>query len=139
VRQSTRNLQILGSAAQATGATPLAGGVFKLRPVRDDIPDDVQEFTFYANTQFNGGASTPTGQAKVQGSIDGTTWWDIATGAVQAADNVARSEQLTEVSNQRVPKYVRAVTALAGGTAPTLQNVTIGVGSNADYTIDAGP
>lgn len=137
--QSTRNPQQLASVAQPSGATPLAGSVWKLRPLRDDVQDDVQQFTFYATSQYNGGASTPTGQSKIQGSIDGTLWWDIATGAVQPADNVQRSEQLTEVANMRVPKYVRAITALAGGTPPTLQNVTIGVASNADYTIEAGP
>lgn len=136
--QSSRGPQVLLSSQVASGAVPVLGAAYRLRPVvGDGVVDDAQVFTFVAKTQFNGGATTPTGQVVIEGSADNATWYPIANGTVRTSDNSIAAEQVPEVTNMRIPPYIRAKTVLAGGTAPTLANVTVWVNSNADFSLEA--
>ena len=131
---STTNL---ASATQLTGATALTGTARQVRGTGgDEVTPNNQTYRFGCVAQFNGGASTPTGQCKVQGSFDNVAWFDIATGSVMTSDDAVRSEWLADGNNQVMPKYIRGVTALAGGTPPTKQVVVIWMASNGDFTLE---
>lgn len=92
-------------------------GVRILPDQSDRLNDSVQEFKFITLLVVSGGASSPTAQLVIQGSIDGITWVDLVLGTVRT-DPGTYAEALDSATVGLLP-WVRARLVLAGGTAPS--------------------
>lgn len=140
--QSVRSRQVLLSVNQPSGATAQTGASYQVKPVlQDGVADENQQFTFGSSVQANGGSGSspaPGCQCVIEGSFDNVTWFAIANGTVRAANDVTNQEQMAEVSNARVPPYIRARTILTAETTnPTKQVVTAWITSSGDFTLTA--
>jgi hypothetical protein len=129
-RSSIQLLNVTGASGAQTGASR------QIRPVpTDDVPNDRQQYGVAVKVLASGGASSPTCQAVIEGSVDGTTWTTLLSGTAFPADGAAHAEIL-DTTNAALLPYLRAKTVLGGGTAPTSHTVTVEVISNAPFTLE---
>lgn len=138
VNQGSSSTTSLLASQQATGASNQTGIAYVLSPAPGSTLRGI-DVRFACRVRGNGGATSPTVQAKVQGSWDKVVWFDIATGTAFAADNADKGETLAEVQNAVIPNFIRAVSVLGGGTPPTLANVSVWVEANGDFQLTASP
>ena len=95
------------------------GTAYRALPAQSDQePDDLPEFKFVTSLTFSGGATSPTAQLVIQGSVEGTTWIDLVSGTSRTSDGTY-VEALDSTSVGLLP-WTRARLVLAGGTAPSV-------------------
>ena len=105
-------------AITAAVATEQTGHTFRIETnAEDGVRDHEQEFQVYFYGNQTGGASSPTSQILLQTSPDNTIWYDV----VQSTELTATGEkaETRDVGGAPLLKFVRAKTALGGGTAPS--------------------
>lgn len=99
-----------------------SGTAWRVLPdASDNQGDAVQDFKFVTSFTMSGGAGSPTAQVVIQGSMDGTDWIDLATGASRTADGTYK-ELLDNTSMPLLP-FIRARFSLGGTTAPNVYGV----------------
>lgn len=95
------------------------GSIYEVVPASEDPTQDGDHgFQVYFSLSQSGGATSPTVQAKLQTSLDKTTWIDVVMSTVLNQDGP--KVETKDAASAAVPllTYVRAVTVLAGGTKP---------------------
>ena len=105
-------------AITAAVATEQTGHTFRIETnAEDGVRDHEQEFQVYFYGNQTAGASSPTSQILLQTSPDNTIWYDV----VQSTELTATGEkaETRDVAGAPLLKFVRAKTALGGGTAPS--------------------
>ena len=113
---TTKLLNLLSAAAVAVTTN---GTGYRILPTQsDEQTDDVQDFRFVTSMTFAGGATSPTAQIVIQGSVDGATWIDLALGTSRTT--AATYLEVIEASGVALLPWVRAKLLLGGGTAPTV-------------------
>ena len=117
----------------ASATVAQTGASYRNRPSgMDDVETPAQSFrVYFKNTQL-GGATSPTSQAKLQSSYDGTTWFDVAQSTQLTADT--SKGELVDIT--AFGPYVRVITLVGGSTAPA-HTVEARLVSNAPFTIAA--
>jgi hypothetical protein len=82
----------------------------------DDVRDNGQGFAVAFELSQSGGATSPTTDAKLQTSLDGTVWEDVVV-----ATQLTSSVTTLEIVQVAVPIYrlIRAITTVGGGTPPS--------------------
>ena len=129
--QVTTRVLNIPSTAQVTVTTNSPG--LRLLPAQNDRQtDDAQDFRFVTNMDFAGGATTPSAQLFVQGSIDGVTWIDLANGTSRTAAGNYR--EVVDASGVALLPYLRGRVVIAGGTPPSV-NATIDIVSNGPFNL----
>ncbi|MFZ5480638.1 MAG: hypothetical protein ACOZNI_28000 [Myxococcota bacterium] len=127
---STKLLQILSTAAVAVTTN---GTTYRILPGNGDLQtDDAQDFRFVTSMNFSGGATSPTAQWVIQGSVDGSTWLDLATGVSRTAPGTYL--EVIEAANVALLPYIRARLVLGGGTNPTVYG-TVDAVSNGPFQL----
>ena len=127
---TTRLLNILSAAAVAVTTN---GTGYRILPGQsDEQTDDLQDFRFVTSMTFAGGASSPTAQIVIQGSVDGVTWLDLALGTSRTT--AATYLEVIEASGVALLPWVRAKLLLGGGTAPTVYG-SVDVVSNGPFQL----
>jgi hypothetical protein len=90
---------------------------------------DVSRFTGLAQVILNssaaGDAAGETADVKLQHSDDNATFTDVAGAAFAQVTNAAASHQNIMVQTDRLKKYVRVVTTMAGGTPSVTRGVSM--------------
>ena len=77
---------LLNIPSSAPVAVTTNGTAYRVLPEgQDRLMDDTQDYRFVTNMDFAGGASTPTAQIIIQGSVDNVNWMDLAPGTVRSA------------------------------------------------------
>lgn len=103
---------VTGKTATETGSTyeivPVKGGV---------VHQGNQEIHAVVSYTTEGGASSPTMDATIETSVDGTSWYTWG-GITQVTTNTSGVQQIYTTS-KFFYRYVRAKLTLGGGTAPT--------------------
>ena len=66
---------------------------------------------------------TGTAQAKIQGSVDGTNWYDIVTGTAQSTTNVTTVTSNTASNKAHSQARLKAVGTLMWGDAAATMNM----------------
>lgn len=113
----TTNLLNIPSTSPVAVST--SGTGYRILPEQGDGQDDArQEFKFVTSLTFSGGATSPTAQLVIQGSVDGSTWIDLVTGTSRTADGTY-TEAIDSTSVGLLP-WVRARVVLGGGTNPNV-------------------
>ena len=115
--------QVVTHLLQLLSAAPVAvttnGTAYRILPGSgDDQTDDAEDFRFVTSMTFSGGASSPTAQWVLQGSVDGATWIDVATGTSRTAAGTYL--EVIEAAGIALLPWVRVKLLLGGGTAPTV-------------------
>lgn len=129
-RVTTRLFQVPSTAPISASAD---GTGWRVLPEQGDrVSDALQEFKFVSSLTMAGGAGSPTAQVVIQGSVDGQSWIDLATGTSRTADGTYK-EVLDNSSNAILP-YIRGRFALGGSTAPNVSGV-IDIISTAPFTL----
>ncbi len=128
----THLLQILAAAAVTVTTN---GTVYRILPGSgDDQNDDAQDFRFVTAMTFTGGATSPTAQWVIQGSVDGATWIDLATGTSRITAGTYL--EVIDASSVALLPWVRAKLVLGGGTAPTVYG-TVDVVANGPFQLSS--
>ena len=128
----TKLLQLL-SAAPVTATTN--GTAYRILPGSvDEQTDDQQDFRFVTAMTFSGGATSPTAQWVIQGSVDGSTWIDLATGTSRTTAGTYL--EVIDASSVALLPWVRAKLLLGGGTAPTVYG-TVDVVANGPFQLSS--
>ena len=129
---TTKLLNILSTAAVVVTT---AGTGYRVLPAQnDEQTDDLQDFRFVTSMTFTGGATSPTAQLVIQGSVDGTTWMDLASGTSRTGAGTFM--EVIESSGVALLPWIRARLVLAGGTNPTVY-ATVDVVSNGPFTLSS--
>jgi hypothetical protein len=120
-------------------ATPVAvatnGTAYRLLPAQSDLQtDDTQDFRFVTSLTFAGGATSPTAQIFLQGSIDGINWIDLGSGINRTADGTYR-EVIDSNANVLLP-WIRVRLALGGATNPNVY-ATVDIVSNGPFQLSS--
>lgn len=103
----------------ASVAVTTDGTAYRLLPEgQDRLMDDTQDYRFVTSLDFSGGASSPTAQIVIQGSIDGSSWIDLATGTSRTSAAVYR--EIIDAASVPLLPWIRARVVLGGGTPPTV-------------------
>lgn len=104
---------------------PLAGAVSVTtdgKPVRvlpdqtDGQTDAAQDYRFVTMLNVVGGSGNPAVTLIIQGSADGTVWFDVAAGTVRTAPGLYA--EIIDNPNSLLLPWVRARVAIAGTTPP---------------------
>jgi hypothetical protein len=128
-RYSTKLLNI-PSTAQVAVTTEGTG--YRLLPDQSDGQTDAaQDYKVVTNLNVTGGTS-PTAQIVVQGSVDGSTWIDLATGTQRGAAGNFR--EVLDPANVGLLPWVRARVVL-GGTANPSVDVTVELVSTGGFQL----
>lgn len=131
--QVTTKLLNIPSTAPVAVNTPGTG--YRILPGQaDQQTDDVQDFRFVTSMNFSGGATSPTAQIFIQGSIDGATWIDLAPGTSRTA--AGTYVEVIEAAGVALLPWVRARLALGGGTNPNVY-ATVDVVSNGPFSLSS--
>lgn len=108
------NIPSTGPVAVTTNGTG-----YRVLPDQSDLQTDAaQEFKFATSLTFSGGATSPTAQLVVQGSVDGVTWLDLLTGTSRT--EAGTYVELLDSTSIGLLPWVRARLVLGGGTAPSV-------------------
>lgn len=120
--QKTKNVTLLASAtrtATATGDAVSTAGTIK--PITGDQEGYTYAMSVYQNVGTVSGTN-PTLDLDIQGSADGTNWFELTALAGTAASDWTQVTASTNKQERRymgpLPNYVRAV-ATIGGTTPS--------------------
>ncbi len=107
------------------------GGTYAVLPLDGDRQSDAQQGwrVFFDATQ-SGGATSPTTDVVLETSHDGTNWVQ-AVKATQLTQDGEIHEFATVIA---LGPYVRAITAVGGGTAPT-HTATVKLASNGPFRL----
>ena len=107
------------------------GSSYAVLPLDGDRQTDAQQGwrVFFDATQ-SGGATSPTTDVTLETSHDGTEWVKV----VGATQLVADGEIHEFAAVNALGPYVRAVTAVGGGTAPT-HTATVKLASNGPFRL----
>ena len=129
-RVTTRLFLVPSTASISASAD---GTAWRVLPEQGDrVSDALQEFKFVSTLTMSGGAGSPTAQVILQGSVDGTSWIDLATGTSRTADGTYK-EILDNTSSALLP-YIRARFSLGGSTPPSVFGV-VDIISTAPFTL----
>ncbi len=102
------------SVAVTTDGTP-----YRVLPEgQDRLMDDTQDYRFVTSIDFSGGASSPTAQIVIQGSVDGSSSIDLATGTSRTTTALFR--EIVDTPAAPLLPWIRARVVLGGGTPPTV-------------------
>ncbi|MFH1466429.1 MAG: hypothetical protein ABIO70_18745 [Pseudomonadota bacterium] len=125
-----RNVHTLLSVAEATDEG-VTGEKKRIVPNDGDgVPDNAQAFRVFFDLSQEGGADTPTTDAVLETSHDGTAWVQAAK-ATQLTTN-ADGHELVEAA--ALGPWVRARTTLGGGTPPD-HKATVVLASSAPFRL----
>ena len=123
------------TSRSAPVAVTTAGTGYRILPGQaDQQTDDVQDFRFVTSLNFSGGATSPTAQIFIQGSIDGSTWIDLASGTSRTA--AGTYNEVIEATGIALLPWVRARVVLGGGTNPNVY-ATVDVVSNGPFSLSS--
>ena len=129
---TTKLLNILSSAAVAVTTN---GTGYRILPAQvDQQTDDAQDFRFVTSMTFSGGATSPTAQIFIQGSVDGVTWIDLASGTSRTTPGTYA--EVIEAANVALLPWVRARLVLAGGTPPSVYG-SVDVVANGPFSLSS--
>ena len=127
---TTKLLNILSTAAVIVTTN---GNGYRILPAQvDPQTDDAQDFRFVTSMTFSGGATSPTAQIFIQGSVDGVVWMDLASGASRTG--AGTYSEVIEANNVALLPWVRARLVLTGGTNPTVY-ASVDVVSNGPFQL----
>jgi hypothetical protein len=127
----TTSLLNIPSTAQVAVTTN--GTAYRILPEgQDRLMDDTQDYRFVTNMDFAGGASSPTAQLFIQGSVDGATWIDLANGVSRTAPGNYR--EIIDAASVPLLPWIRARVVLGGGTAPNV-NATVDIVSTGPFQL----
>lgn len=127
--------KLLSIPSTAPVAVNTAGTGYRILPGQaDKQTDDVQDFRFVTSLTFAGGASTPTAQLVIQGSVDGVNWMDLALGASRTVAGTFL--EVIEATGIALLPWVRARLVLGGGTAPNVY-ASVDVISNGPFSLSS--
>lgn len=114
-RYGTRLLNIPSSSQVAVTTN---GTAYRVLPDENDGQSNaVQEFKVVTTLNVAGGTS-PTAQVVVQGSVDGTTWIDLASGTQRSA--AGSYSEILDPSNVGVLPWIRGRVVLGGTANPNV-------------------
>lgn len=131
--QVTSKLLNLAAGAAVTATTN--GASYRILPNQaDQQTDDLQDFRFVTSLTFSGGATSPTAQVVIQGSVDNINWMDLASGTQRTT--AGTYAEVVESSGVALLPYVRARFVLGGGTAPSVYG-TVDVISNGPFQLSS--
>ena len=127
---TTKLLQILSTAPVVVNTT---GTGYRVLPSQgDQQTDDVQDFRFVTSLTFSGGVTSPTAQLSIEGSVDGTTWMNLASGTSRTTAGTYL--EVIEAAGVALLPWIRAKLTLAGGTNPTVY-ATVDAISNGPFQL----
>ncbi len=127
--------RLLNIPSTAPVAVTTNGTAYRLLPAQsDEQTDDSQDFRFVTSLTFAGGVTSPTAQLFLQGSIDGSTWFDLGSGASRSADGTYR-EVIDSTANVLLP-WIRVRLALGGATNPNVF-ATVDIVSNGPFQLSS--
>src|SRR5687768_14533261 len=127
--------KLLTIPATAPVAVNTAGTGYRILPGQaDKQTDDVQDFRFVTSLTFAGGATSPTAQLVIQGSVDGVTWMDLAQGTSRTGAGTFL--EVIEATGIALLPWVRARLVLGGGTAPNVY-ASVDVISNGPFSLSS--
>lgn len=113
--------KLLSIPSTAQVAVTTDGTGYRILPDQNDGQTDAaQDYKVVTNLNVAGGTS-PTAQVVVQGSVDGSTWIDLATGTQRTAAGNFR--EVLDPANVGLLPWIRARVVL-GGTANPSVDVT---------------
>jgi hypothetical protein len=108
------------------------GTAYRVFPDENDGQSNAaQDYKVVATMNVAGGTS-PTAQLILQGSVDGSTWMDIAPGAQRSA--AGTYNEILDPANVGVLPWVRARLVL-GGTAPPNVDLTVELVSTGGFQL----
>ena len=111
--------------------SPQTGTAYTVLPEEaDGISDANQSFKAFFDVTQSGGATSPTTDVHLQTSHDGTNWVNVVSATQLTADGAVH--EFKDVS--AIGPFVRAVSALGGGTAPN-HTVTVKLASNGPFRL----
>jgi hypothetical protein len=128
-RFGTKLLNIPGTAQVAV--TTDGTGYRVLPDQSDGQTDAAQDYKVVTNLNVAGG-NAPTAQIVVQGSVDGATWIDIATGTQRGAAGNFR--EVLDPANVGLLPWIRARVVL-GGTANPNVDLTVELVSTGGFQL----
>ncbi|MDP2307141.1 MAG: hypothetical protein Q8P18_14040 [Pseudomonadota bacterium] len=129
---TTRLLNIPSTAPVAVATN---GTAYRLLPAQSDLQtDDAQDFRFVTSLTFAGGATSPTAQLFLQGSIDGTSWIDLGSGTSRTADGTYR--EVIDNNGAVLLPWLRVRLALGGATSPNVY-ASVDVVSNGPFQLSS--
>jgi hypothetical protein len=124
---------LLGIASGAPVTVTTAGAGLRILPEQNDRQtDDAQDFRFVTNLNFSGGASSPTAQLFIQGSVDNVNWIDLASGTSRTAAGAYL--EVIDAAGVALLPWVRARLVIAGGTPPSVYT-TVDIVSNGPFQL----
>lgn len=127
--------KLLNIPQMSAVAVTTSGKGYRILPAQaDQQTDDVQDFRFVTSLNFSGGATSPTAQLVIQGSLDGANWMDVATGTVRTADG--SYPEVIDASTAVLLPWVRARLVLGGGTNPNVY-ASVEVISNGPFAVSS--
>ncbi len=115
-RFSVQLLTILVSAP--VNVTTNGKGMRLLPDQSDNQTDASQDYRFVTTLNFVGGSGSPTAQLMIQGSVDGTTWFDLAPGANRVG--AGTFFEIIDVPTGPLLPWIRARVLIGGTTAPNI-------------------
>ena len=111
------NTRLLNTPGLTPVTATLNGIGVRVFPDQSDRQgDSIQEFRFMTSLVFSGGASSPTAQLILQGSIDGMSWIDLVLGTVR--NEAGTYYEGLDSNNVGILPWVRARLVIGGGTPP---------------------
>jgi len=124
---------LLNIPSSAPVSVTTNGTAYRVLPEgQDRLMDDTQDYRFVTNMDFAGGASTPTAQIIIQGSVDNVNWMDLAPGTVRSA--AANYREIIDAASVPMLPWIRARLVLAGGTPPNV-NATVDLVSTGPFQL----
>lgn len=127
-----RNVHTLLEVSDATDEAQ-TGSTYAVLPQDGDKLNDAQQgwHAFFDLTQ-SGGATSPTTDAILETSHDGTNWVEVVKATQLTQDG--EGHEFKAIS--ALGPYVRAVTAVGGATAPN-HTATVKLASNGPFRLKA--
>ena len=110
-----RHVHTLLSVTEETDEDQVGSTYLVMPSDGDTVPDYAQSWRVFFDVTQSGGDTSPTTDARLETSHDGTNWVEVAKATQLTADGEVH--EFVEVS--ALGPYVRAMTELAGGTNPT--------------------
>jgi hypothetical protein len=125
-----RNVQTVLSMSAASNQDQ-AGTAYRVVPNEgDQVLDHDQVFQVFFDVTQSGGASSPTTDVSLETSHDGSSWFKLVGATQRTADGTTHEWKAATA----VGPWVRATTALGGGTKPNHQ-VTVKLASSAPFKL----
>lgn len=124
-----RHLQTLLNVTTPTNQAQ-TGTTYLLLPAEGGQDESEQDFRAFIDATQTGGATSPTTDVYIQTSGDGTNW--ITVGNMTQLTSSTERHEFVAVSH--LGPFVRAISALAGGTLPN-HTVTVRLASDRPFRL----